>query len=274
MNTNTATARAVESFWQHLPAPILAAKRQAIRQQVQIMSRRPWARSGALNRHYKNHMENWRQMVDDCTDLWDLAAGVNDTTRLEWLIWRETLNGLEPDAQQALIISVAMHRVRQRVLASFIFHACETLPADALDFAWRWEIWAQPPIVETHQTAARMHATVYGQPNIWERIERSAPAPRYPQDMHKADDMLCALRAGQLQTGGKRQRNDTGADLIRAAAYFWQLTESLSAAAMLRAFQDPSLAPDEKSAELLTAAREVFSKPPSTDRAILNYLRD
>lgn len=282
MQTTERTARAVCGYWDKVPETVRAEKMAAIRRHVLKISAKDWAKPGAMSDNPAPKLLN--ECLDDLHTVWDLAAGVFEGAPLERSIWlpnlADTLNKPEPEALEILRINQEMNHARPHLFGAIIFEACQTLPAEALDFAYDWAVWSQPPIAETRQTDARMLGAVFGGPNIWEKIERSAPADKKQptarqlfEQMQHAEQMLERLESGQLPTEGRRQRNQAGADLIRAARYFWRLVEPVSAGDLWRAYHGNQTAADDRAAQLIAAARETFSAHPKTRRTFENYLK-
>lgn len=251
-----------------IPAETIKPKAHAIRGHIELMMCRAWAKPGALTGRTAQTVKNFNQYQADLLELWRLTEGMNTADEIERKAWAEAIRNDSPAFD---LENHTTHKPRPKVFNRFLFECCQTLNPELLDFAWRFELWYWQPIKDTGQTCQRIktRASLQNARPMWEQIE----APKYPQSAEIADATWKRLQAGIINPIKAKQRNDEGAELIRAAAFFWQLIEPMKAAALFRALHNPELAPSEKVAELLGAALKTFNHVPTTARAIQNYLR-
>lgn len=183
------------------------------------------------------------------------------------------LSGVGTD-QGVLDALYKLEDTEQERVGPFIWAICQHLSGEALEFAFDFEVWRKECVYELKRSLSTLsEESNYYKKTPWQKIEESAPAPRYPQDPVRAQALLDRLDQDQLKPTSKREANSLGADLMRAAAHFWNLSERIKAVDVFRALTNPMLCPDERGQRLLKAASQTFSNPPTTQQAVTNYLR-
>lgn len=267
---------AIDRFWRRIPAEHRKRKLYAISAQIERMENRYWINDRLRLLGGDSWLKQARlcQFYGDLTHLWDLAAGLCADHQIERIIWAHNLNRNDLTAEMKERINENMHKRRADLFGPIIFEACQTLQGRAKEFAWEIEAWSRPPKLDPQdliELLREKHGLQWG--SAMSRIIFNSRPPRYKLSAGLAEAIWDRLQAGLIRPKTVKERNDAAADLVRAAAYYWQQTNPMSATALFRALYNPNLAPDERTAELLKAAHLTFKTLPKTDRTIRNYLK-
>lgn len=245
----------------------------SLRRQVELLAEKFYCKGRLRVNQSPAGLKRYSNYLADLTELWDAAAGVNGQEN-ERYIWRHLIDKALCD-RQAAQVNRLMHLLRPEAFGPSIFRACEMLDGEALEFAHDFEVWRQCPQADPHLIAQRMRErtgqTLRGQ---LAKLQDKAKPPRYPQNLALAECVFVLAEAGKIQPDTAKAKNESGADLIRAAVAIWNQDDPPTAAQVHRAFLNPELVENERVQKLLIHAREMFSKPPKTPQTIANYLRD
>lgn len=267
---------AINRFWRQMPAKHKESTLYAVAAYVERMANRYWIKGRLRQLGGESWVKQARfvQFYTDFTQLWDLAAGLYANPQIERMIWAHNLNRNDLTAEIKERINENMHKRRPVLFGPIIFEACQTLQGSAKEFAWELEPWARPPKLDPQdliELLREKHGLQWG--SAMSRLIFNSKPPRYKLSAGSAEAIWGRLQAGLIKPKSVKERNDVAADLVRAAAYYWQQTNPMSATALFRALYNPNLAPDERTAELLKAAHLTFKTLPKTDRTIRNYLK-